>query len=230
MNTPLISVRGIRKAFVSESLEDGVEVKIDVLKGLDLDIFAGDALCIMGSSGEGKSTLLHLLGALDRPTLGSVRFQNQDLTRLTDDQLSSLRNKSMSFVFQFHHLLSEFTALENVMMPSLIGNQSFSQSKRVAESILNDLGLTHRLHHRPSALSGGEQQRVAIARALVVNPQIIFADEPTGNLDRTNGLQVQQLLFDLHKKRGLTLVTVTHDQEFARRFPKVKILRDGLWA
>jgi lipoprotein-releasing system ATP-binding protein len=184
----------------------------------------------MGSSGAGKSTLLHLLGALDRATSGVVKFQDQDLSRLSDDGLSEFRNKSMGFVFQFHHLLSEFSALENVMMPALIGGVSFSSAKKTAQRLLVDLGLQDRLHHRPSALSGGESQRVAIARALVREPAVIFADEPTGNLDQKTGQTVQRLLFDLQAKHKVTLVAVTHDPEFARKFPKVRSIRDGQWS
>jgi lipoprotein-releasing system ATP-binding protein len=231
----LISARGIRKIYQGESVQNesgGRAIErpsLEVLKGLDLDIYAGDALCIMGSSGAGKSTLLHLLGALDRPTSGTVNFRGQNLFAMNDDRLSEFRNRSMSFVFQFHHLLSEFTALENVMMPSLIGGESFRSAKQKALALLSELGLSDRVHHRPTALSGGEQQRVAIARALVRRPAIIFADEPTGNLDQKNGQQVQSLLFNLQKKYDLTLVAVTHDYEFSRRFPKIRNLRDGQW-
>jgi lipoprotein-releasing system ATP-binding protein len=227
----LLSARAVKKSYkAQEAGKDRVEApSIEVLRGLDLDIYPGEALCIMGSSGAGKSTLLHILGALDRPTTGSVQFKGTDLSKLNDDQLSQFRNQSMSFVFQFHHLLSEFTAVENVMMPALIGNESFGRARREAEQLLRELGLGDRLHHRPSAMSGGEQQRVAIARALIRQPAVIFADEPTGNLDQKNGKQVQQILFDMQKKRNLTLVAVTHDQEFARRFPKVRTLRDGQW-
>jgi lipoprotein-releasing system ATP-binding protein len=226
IGTLLISGRGLKKVYKSEGQEN---LGVEVLKGLDIDIYSGEAICIMGSSGAGKSTLLHLLGALDRPSLGTVRFKDKDLTKLSDDELSRFRNKSMGFVFQFHHLLAEFSALENVMMPLLIGGESFSSSRKAAEDLLKELGLGHRLDHRPSAMSGGESQRVAIARALIRNPSIIFADEPTGNLDQKNGQAVQKLLFDLQMKRRLTLVAVTHDAEFARRFPKIRTLRDGLW-
>ncbi|MDZ4677866.1 MAG: ABC transporter ATP-binding protein [Oligoflexia bacterium] len=231
-NNILISARGIKKTYTSEpdpSLPKNAITKIDVLRGLDLDIYIGEAVCIMGSSGAGKSTLLHLLGALDRPSSGTVHFRQRDIFALNDDQLSVFRNKTMGFVFQFHHLLSEFTALENVMMPALIGGISFREARGSAEQLLKELGLQDRLHHRPATMSGGEQQRVAIARALVRQPAVVFADEPTGNLDQKNGQQVQNLLFELQKRRGLTLVTVTHDFEFARKFPKLKTMRDGQW-
>jgi len=222
----LLSGRGLKKTYSSE---DPKNAGVEVLKGLDIDIYTGEAVCIMGSSGAGKSTLLHLLGALDRPSGGSVAFKDQDLSKLSDDQLSSFRNKSMGFVFQFHHLLAEFSALENVMMPALIGGEGFRAARVAAESLLVDLGLRDRLHHRPSAMSGGESQRVAIARALVRKPAVIFADEPTGNLDQKTGQTVQRLLFDLQVKHKVTLVAVTHDPEFARKFPKVRTLRDGQW-
>jgi lipoprotein-releasing system ATP-binding protein len=231
-NKILISAIGIKKTYTSEPdphLPKNAISTIEVLKGLDLDIYIGEAVCIMGSSGAGKSTLLHILGALDRPTIGTVQFRNHNLFSLNDDQLSVFRNRSMGFVFQFHHLLSEFTALENVMMPALIGGSGFREARTHGEQLLRELGLSDRMHHRPSAMSGGEQQRVAIARALVRQPAVVFADEPTGNLDQKNGQQVQNLLFELQKRRGLTLVAVTHDFEFARKFPKLKTLRDGQW-
>ena len=234
----LISARGLTKTYLTEgssvqgnggAFKQNIPSSLQVLKGLDIDVYTGEAVCIMGSSGAGKSTLLHLLGALDRPTSGSVLFRNQDIFAFNDDRLSAFRNRSMSFVFQFHHLLGEFTALENVMMPALIGGEGFREAREKALKLLDDLGLKGRSHHRPNALSGGEQQRVAIARALIRKPAVIFADEPTGNLDQKNGQQVQTLLFDLQKKHNLTLVAVTHDYEFARRFPKVRTLRDGQW-
>lgn len=234
---PLIRAAQIRKTYFDEDAKKpsfwnrkkepipGVEV----LKGIDLDIFAGDKICIMGSSGAGKSTLLHILGALDRPSSGKVLFEGKDMFSMSEDQLSEFRNKQIGFVFQFHHLLSDFTALENVMMPSLIAGSGFRESRKQAELFLADLGLRDRLHHRPSEMSGGEQQRVAIARALVRRPSVIFADEPTGNLDQKTGQQVQSLLFDIQNKYGLTLIAVSHDMEFSRKFPRVLTLRDGQW-
>ncbi|MCC6276563.1 MAG: ABC transporter ATP-binding protein [Oligoflexia bacterium] len=221
----LISAKKITKVFRAQGSLEGLEV----LKSVDLDVYRGEALCIMGNSGAGKSTLLHILSTLDSATIGHVLFAGQDLSKLSQAALSQLRNQKMGFVFQFHHLLNEFTALENVMMPLLIAGESFSNAARSAEKILNDLGLKDRKSHRPSALSGGEAQRVAIARAIVREPQVIFADEPTGNLDQKNGQIVQNVLFDLNRKRGVTLVAVTHDFEFGRRFPRVKTLRDGQW-
>lgn len=203
--------------------------RLEILKGIDLEIRAGDVLCIVGSSGAGKSTLLHILGTLDRPTLGKVLYRGQDLTKKSDEELAAFRNASMGFVFQFHHLMSEFTALENVMMPCRIAGQSLKESRAAAEELLGILGMSHRLHHHPSELSGGEQQRVAIARALVRKPEVLLADEPTGNLDTVNGEKIQDLFFELKKQMNLTLVVVTHDEEFAKKFPKVLHMRDGLW-
>ncbi len=235
---PLIRAQQIRKVYAAEeekkkkfwAKRQAIDVLgVEVLRGLDIEIFAGDKICIMGSSGAGKSTLLHILGALDRPTSGKVEFNGKDIFSKTDDQLSDFRNKHIGFVFQFHHLLGDFTALENVMMPSLIAGTGFRESRRQAELLLIDLGLKERMHHRPNAMSGGEQQRVAIARALIRRPSVIFADEPTGNLDQRTGQQVQALLFDIQRKYGLTLIAVSHDFEFSRKFPKVLTLRDGQW-
>ncbi len=204
--------------------------RLEILKGIDLEIRAGDALCIVGSSGAGKSTLLHILGTLDRPTLGKVLYRGQDLTKRSDEDLAAFRNQAMGFVFQFHHLMGEFTALENVMMPCRIAGQSPKEARGAAEELLDTLGMSHRLNHHPSELSGGEQQRVAIARALVRKPEVLLADEPTGNLDTSNGGKIQDLFFELKERLHLTLVVVTHDENFAGKFPKVLHMRDGLWA
>lgn len=204
--------------------------RLEVLKGVSFEIKAGEAVCIVGSSGAGKSTLMHILGTLDRPTLGKVIFRGQDLTRKTDEELAEFRNKTMGFVFQFHHLLGEFSALENVMMPCRISGMSVKESRIAAEELLETMGLTHRLKHFPSELSGGEKQRVAIARALVRKPEVLFADEPTGNLDTVNGEKIQDLFFDLKQRLNLTLVVVTHDPAFARKFPRILTMRDGLFA
>lgn len=204
--------------------------RLEVLRGIDLEIRAGEAVCIVGSSGAGKSTLLHILGTLDRPTLGKVVFKGQDLTRETDEKMAEFRNRSMGFVFQFHHLMSEFNALENVMMPCRIAGLSLRESRLNAERLLELLGLAARLKHFPSELSGGEQQRVAIARALVRNPEVLFADEPTGNLDTVNAGRIQDLFFELKERMKLTLVVVTHDAAFAQKFPRCLKMRDGLWS
>ncbi len=204
--------------------------RLEVLRGIDLKIEKSEALCIMGSSGAGKSTLLHILGTLDQPSLGKVLFKGMDLTKKSDQELAQFRNESMGFVFQFHHLLAEFTAIENVMMPCRIAGLSARESRRRAESLLDILGLVERSEHYPSEMSGGEQQRLAIARALVRKPEVLFADEPTGNLDTGNAEKIQSLFFDLKEKLGLTLVVVTHDPVFAKKFPRVLSMRDGLWA
>lgn len=201
---------------------------LQVLKNIDLTIHKGEAVCIVGSSGAGKSTLLHLLGALDRPTHGKIFYNGRDLNEFSDDELAKLRNEKMGFVFQFHHLLGEFTALENVMMPCLVGGLSRKEAQLKAEELLFTLGLTQRLTHYPSELSGGEQQRVAIARALVQKPEILLADEPTGNLDTQNGKIIEDLFFTLKTKLGITLVVVTHNLQFASRFTRSVRLKDGM--
>ncbi len=223
MSDPILSGRGLYKTY------DSGEMKVEILKGLDLDIYPGEALCIVGASGAGKSTLLHILGTLDAPTAGSVFFSGRNLSLLSDIELARFRNSTLGFVFQFHHLLSEFTALENVELPARIGGLSEGEARSRAEELLGIMGLTSRRQHYPSQLSGGEQQRVAIARALVQRPQILLADEPTGNLDMQNGRMIQDLFFALRDRLGLTLVVVTHDQQFASRFPRRLQMKDGHW-
>ena len=203
--------------------------RLEVLRGIDLEIKRGEACCIVGPSGSGKSTLLHILGTLDRPTLGKVVFKGVDLTRESDEKLAEFRNQSMGFVFQFHHLMSEFSAVENVMMPCRIAGASLKESRIQAERLLDQMGLAQRLNHFPSEMSGGEQQRVAIARALVRKPEVLFADEPTGNLDTANAMRIQDLFFDLKSAMNLTVVIVTHDAAFAQKFPRVLKMKDGLW-
>lgn len=220
---PLMKAECVTKSF---PMGDG---HLDVLKGIDFEIREKDAVCILGASGAGKSTLLHILGTLDRPTLGKVFFRDQDLGKMSDDQLAHFRNQNMGFVFQFHHLLAEFTSLENVMMPHRIAGKSEREAREKSEQLLVELGLQERMTHYPSELSGGEKQRVAIARALVREPQILFADEPTGNLDSSNAEHIQQLFFDLRQKMGLTLVVVTHDKGFAGAFPVRRQIVDGHW-
>jgi lipoprotein-releasing system ATP-binding protein len=219
-----LSVQGVTKSYPMGT------TRLEVLRGIDLEIRQGEAVCIVGASGSGKSTLLHILGALDKPTLGKVLFKDKDLTRENDDKLAEYRNQAMGFVFQFHHLLSELSALENVMMPCRISGMSARESRRESERLLDTLGLSGRLSHFPSEMSGGEQQRVAIARALVRNPQVLFADEPTGNLDSANGSKIQDLFFELKERMKLTLVVVTHDAAFARKFPRVLNMKDGNWS
>ncbi len=219
----LLVARGVTKSY---PMAGG---RLEILKGIDLTIEKGEAISIVGASGAGKSTLLHILGTLDRPTLGKVLHRGLDLTKLTDDELAKHRNATMGFVFQFHHLLAEFSAIENVAMPLRIGGETPAVALQKAEAQLIQMGLKDRLHHKPSELSGGEQQRVAIARSIVRKPEILFADEPTGNLDTQNAARIQELLFDLQKSMGLTLVVVTHDTAFASRFPRALRMRDGQW-
>ena len=219
----LLEARGVTKSYPMPS------GRLEVLKGIDLTVEKGEAISIVGSSGVGKSTLLHILGTLDRPTLGKVLHRGIDLTKMSDDEVAAHRNATMGFVFQFHHLLAEFSALENVAMPLRIGGEPPLVALRSAEEQLVQMGLKDRLHHRPSELSGGEQQRVAIARSIVRKPEILFADEPTGNLDTQNAARIQDLLFELREKLGLTLVVVTHATAFAARFPRALRMRDGQW-
>ncbi|MFP5518849.1 MAG: ABC transporter ATP-binding protein [Bdellovibrionia bacterium] len=214
---------------VIKTYQQGVS-SVEVLRGIGLTVKEGEAVAILGSSGAGKSTLLQILGTLDRPTSGEVLFSGQSLFEKSEEDLALFRNQEMGFVFQFHHLLSELTALENVMLPCRIAQLPISEAERKARYLLDLLGVGHRASHFPAELSGGEMQRVAIARALVRRPKILFADEPTGNLDSQNSLNIQDLFFDLKEKLGLTLVVVTHDLQFAARFPRVLRMKDGLWA
>jgi lipoprotein-releasing system ATP-binding protein len=201
--------------------------RVDVLKGVDLEVGAGETVALVGASGAGKTTLLHMLGTLDRPTRGQVLVDGEDLFRQSDAALAAFRNRTIGFVFQFHHLLPEFSALENVMMPALINGQARREALPVAEGLLAEVGLSHRLTHRPGELSGGEQQRVAIARALVQAPAILLADEPTGNLDRRTSEEVHELLLRLNRSRGITLLVVTHNERLAERMERTVRLADG---
>ncbi len=203
--------------------------ELAILKGLSLEIFKGESVCILGASGSGKSTLLHILGTLDLPQAGVLFYEGKNILNFSEDELSKFRNHEMGFVFQFHHLLPEFTALENVMIPGKIQGLSPQECQARALELLTLLGLADRGHHFPSELSGGELQRVAIARALVCRPKILFADEPTGNLDSQTAQRVQDLFFALKEQFQLTLVVVTHDLQFARRFPRTYRLQDGVF-
>lgn len=220
-NPALVEIRDLARAF-----ETGGG-SVDVLKGLDLDIAEGDRIAIVGQSGVGKSTLLHILGTLDHPTSGAVRFRGEDVFDRSRESLADLRGQFLGFVFQFHHLLPEFTAVENVMMPGLIRGLSPEEMHSRAEMMLSDVGLSHRVDHAVGKLSGGERQRVAVARALVMNPPLVLADEPTGNLDPATGDQVAELLFEMNRTRGTTLVVVTHSKRMADQLGRVLVLNGG---
>jgi lipoprotein-releasing system ATP-binding protein len=199
---------------------------VPVLDQLELQVGEGEMLAITGASGVGKSTLLHVLGTLDRPESGTVTVEGADVFRLPERDLREFRNRTLGFVFQFHHLLPEFTALENVMMPALIARQPASQARQRAETLLGQLGLQERGHHRPGALSGGEQQRVAVGRALALGPRALLADEPTGNLDQETGERLHDLLRALNRENGLTIVVVTHNERLAARCDRTLRLHD----
>ncbi len=202
-------------------------VELPVLDGIDLDIQAGEMLAIVGASGVGKSTLLHIVGGLDRPTSGKVYYGDIDVFGLDNGQLSRFRNARVGFVFQFHHLLPEFTALENVMLPALIRRMDREEAADAARRILTDVGLGARVLHRPGELSGGEQQRVAVARALMLKPDVVLADEPTGNLDMHTGESVHDLLLGINKQQGITFVIVTHNDKLALRADRVLRMTEG---
>jgi len=200
---------------------------IEVLKGVSLSLAKGEAVAITGASGAGKSTLLHLLGALDRPTAGAVLVGGRDVSRLEEDELAAVRNRHVGFVFQFHHLLREFTALENVMMPALLAGLGFEEARGKARGLLGEVGLGQREAHKPRQLSGGEQQRVAVARALVNEPLVLLADEPSGNLDTQTGERLHDVLFGLRASRELSLVLVTHNADLAGRADRILRLQEG---
>jgi lipoprotein-releasing system ATP-binding protein len=202
-------------------------VALHVLDNIDLDIRKGEMLAIVGASGVGKSTLLHILGALDRPTSGKLYYGDIDVFGMDNSRIARFRNERVGFVFQFHHLLPEFTALENVMMPALIRRIDPNEAAEAAAKILNDVGLGARIHHRPGELSGGEQQRVAVARALILKPDVVLADEPTGNLDTHTGEAVHDLLLTINKKQGITFVIVTHNDKLAVRADRVLRMAEG---
>jgi lipoprotein-releasing system ATP-binding protein len=200
---------------------------IDVLSGLDLQVAAGESIAVIGKSGVGKSTLLHILGTLDQPTAGQVLFGGVDLFSLNEREQAVFRNREIGFIFQFHHLLPDFTALENVMMPALIQGRRSAEAQAQARQVLERVGLGARLTHKPGELSGGEQQRVAVARAVAQAPRVILADEPTGNLDPATGAEVHALLMELNRAQGMTMIIVTHNEDLARLAHRTLHLYDG---
>jgi len=217
----MIGINGLYKTFKIG------EHDLTVLKGINLEIRRGELLAIMGASGAGKSTLLHIIGMLDRPTRGTVSFEGRDLFQLSDAAQAEFRNRRIGFVFQFHHLLPEFTALENACMPALIQRRSPADVEADAIAILNEVGLGERLQHKPGELSGGEQQRVAVARALMQRPDLVLADEPTGNLDTHTGEALFALMRDLNKSRGTTFVIVTHNEKLSAQADRIVYMQDG---
>lgn len=211
---------------IGKSYRDG-SLNVQVLKNLNLEVKEGEGISIIGSSGSGKSTLLHILGGLDKPSEGKITLMNQDISDMSQRQLGELRNNYLGFVYQFHHLLPEFSALENVMMPLLIGKKNKAEAETQAADMLEKVGLKQRILHRPSELSGGERQRAAIARALVTRPKCLLADEPTGNLDRKNAQNILDMMMDLKTELNTSLIVVTHDDELAVRFERVMNMQDG---
>jgi len=220
-NKVVLSCRSLQKSF-----HDG-DIQVDVLTGVDLGIMKGDRIAIVGSSGSGKSTLLHLLGGLDVPSKGEIRILNQEFSSLNETERGLLRNRSMGFVYQFHHLLPEFTALENVALPLFIRDNNVKHAEKTATDLLTRVGLGKRLLHKPGEMSGGERQRAAIARALVTQPQCILADEPTGNLDEHTADQVFDIILELNKDFGTSLIMVTHNLKRARKMDKIYELHEG---
>ena len=215
----IIEARGIQKSFGA----------LNVLKGIDFTAEKSEVVAIMGASGAGKSTLLQILGTLSTPDEGSLNIDGTDVLHLGSKELSAFRNRRIGFVFQFHHLLPEFTAMENVMIPAFIAHRSDKDARENAARLLEDIGLKDRMDHKPAELSGGEQQRVAIARAIINNPAILYADEPTGNLDTKTKADIHQLFFDLRDKYGQTIVIVTHDPSLAQMCDRTLYMRDGLF-
>lgn len=220
-NMELIAVKGLYKSY-------GHTTKpVEVLNGIDLSVKEGETISIVGASGVGKSTLLNIMGALDKPTRGTVYYRGEAVSGLDEKRLASFRNRSVGFVFQFHHLLPEFTAIENVMLPALIGGRARAEAERDARELLSEVGLAERLDHKPGELSGGEQQRCAIVRALVQSPEVILADEPTGNLDTKTADEVFELLLEINAKRKTAMVVVTHNENLARKLSRRVMMVDG---
>ena len=219
--THLVDVQGIEKSFSTPAGD------LRILKGVDLSIDEGEVVGIVGASGVGKSTFLHILGTLDRPTSGKIFYEGRDVFSMDDASLAAFRNRTVGFVFQFHHLLPEFSAFENVMMPGIISNMNRTDLASYAEGLLTDLGLGARKDHLPGELSGGEQQRVAVARALILSPMVVLADEPTGNLDTATGEELFRLLMRLNRERGITFVIVTHNESLSKQCDRVLKMVDG---
>ena len=211
---------------VGKTYDDG-SLKVEVLRNIDFQVASGEGIGIIGASGSGKSTLLHILGGLDKPTSGEVKIQGQGLNSLSQVAIGQLRNRHLGFVYQFPHLLPEFSALENVMMPLLVARKSRAEAQAAAAEILEKVGLGSRMTHRPGELSGGERQRAAIARALVTKPDCLLADEPTGNLDRKNATHALEMMLELKRELGTALIVVTHDEQLAKRFDRVLTMDDG---
>ena len=222
MNELILETIDLKKGFYHGS------IRIDVLKGINLSLNSGDKVAIVGASGTGKSTLLHIIGTLDHPTSGKVLIRNRDVAKLNESELSGLRNELIGFVFQFHHLLPELSALENVMLPGIIKGIEPEKLRQRALFLLNAVGLAQRVEHKPGELSGGEQQRVAIARALIMNPKLLLCDEITGNLDQETGWNVFELLQKIATEHGTSIIFVTHDSELAGRFPRKYQLNEGV--
>ncbi len=218
----ILQVKGLYKHFGSG------ERRVDVLRGIDLTLEGQESIAVVGASGVGKSTLLHILGTLERPSDGEVTYEGVNVFDFHEQQLAAYRNRTIGFVFQFHHLLSEFTALENCMLPALIGRKNKRESKERAEFVLDLVGLSHRLQHRVGELSGGEQQRVAVARALVLSPKVLLADEPTGNLDTKSSRNLHELMLSLNQEQKASLVVVTHNMELAGMMQRRLQMKDGL--
>ncbi len=217
----LVEIRELHKTYTHMGKD------LEVLRGIDVDLDEGEIAAIVGPSGAGKSTFLHIVGTLDLPTRGRVNVAGVDVMKLSSASLADLRNRTVGFVFQFHHLLPEFTALENVMMPGLIAGMGRRELESKAERLLEEVGLSKRATHRPGELSGGEQQRVALARALVLGPKLLLADEPTGNLDSATSAAIHSLFFQMNERHGTTIVIVTHNNELAASMPRVITLKDG---
>lgn len=221
MSHSLIELKDVSKSFGKG------DARVHVLNDIDLSLQTGEMVAMLGASGAGKSTMLHIMGGLDRPTSGKVFYKGDDIYSMGNGKLSTFRNRDLGFVFQSHHLLPEFTALENVMMPSMIAGRNRNEAKEKSLSILEKVGLGHRWHHKSGELSGGEQQRVAVARSLVMDPTIVLADEPTGNLDSKTGDEVFELMMELNRSMGITLVMVTHNEKLASRLGRQIVVKDG---